>query len=177
MRITVGPLRGATALVALIGMLAFSFASGAAAAKGSWNHVANIKEAAQRLTALHKQQGSQGVLKFLDACYKTQLLFSDYSKGLESCMAQDYMHSQVLAKVYASIPISERQRLGTPSPEGISDSMGQRLVAAFTQYSVSPKDADEFRRLVDKHGTPLFVKGIFPPKGKDGDTRSVPGSK
>ena len=159
-----------------LGMLALAPTSAPAGAKGAWDHVANIKEAAQRLTALHRQQGSQGVLKFLDACYKTQLLFSDYSRGLESCMAQDYMHAQVLAKVYAAIPIAERQRLGTPSPEGIENSMGQRLDEAFAQYNMHAKDTRDFKRLVDRHGTPLFVKGIFPPKRK-GDKRDAPDDK
>ena len=56
------------------------------------------------LRLLHKREGSPGVLKFLDACYRTQLLASEFSQGLESCMAQDYMHTQVLAMVYSRIP-------------------------------------------------------------------------
>lgn len=161
-------MRGVLAALVGLGIIALGAAT-PVSAKGTWDHVANIKDAASRLAMLHKQQGSQGVLKFLDACYKTQLLFSDYSKGLESCMAQDYIHAQVLARVYASIPIAERQRLGTPSPEGISNAMGDRLVAAFAQYKVPVKDAEEFKRLVDKHGTPVFVKAVFPPKNKDAD--------
>lgn len=118
---------------------------------------------------MHKQQGSQGVMKFLEACYRTQLLFTEYSKGLESCMAQDYMHSQVLARVYSALPQDELKRMGAPTAQSISDSMGKRLVAAFSQYKVPAKDAEDFRKLVDKHGTPVFLKAVFPPKNKDGE--------
>jgi hypothetical protein len=138
-----------------------------AAAKETWNHVANIKDAATRLAELHKREGSPGVLKFLDACYRTQMLASEYSQGLESCIAQDYMHTQVLAKVYAAIPEAERQRMGTPSPQAIADGMGRRFVAAFSQYKISVKDAEEFKKLVDKNGLPIFVKAVFPPKKPD----------
>jgi hypothetical protein len=139
-----------------------------ALAKETWNHVANIKDAATRLAELHKREGSPGVLKFLDACYRTQMLASKFSQGLESCMAQDYMHSQVLAKIYAAIPEAERQRMGTPSPQAIADGMGQRFVAAFSQYKMTVKEAEDFKKLVDKNGLPLFVNAVFPPK-KPGD--------
>lgn len=132
-------------------------------AKETWDRVANIKDSAKRLAELHKREGSQGVLKFLDACYRTQMLSSKYTAGLESCMAQDYMHSQILARIYARIPQAERVRMGVPAPEDIANSMGQRFVAAFKQYKISVKEADAFRKLVDKNGMPIFIKSAFPP--------------
>lgn len=132
-------------------------------AKEAWDHVANVKDAAKRLADLHKREGSAGVLKFLDACYRTQMLSSKYTEGLESCMAQDYMHSQVLARIYARIPQAERVRMGVPAPEDIANGMGQRFVAAFKQYKISVKEADAFRKLVDKNGMPIFIKSAFPP--------------
>ena len=36
--------------------------------------------------------------------------------------------------------------------------MGQRFVAAFSQYKMSIKDAEAFKKLVDKNGMPVFVK-------------------
>jgi hypothetical protein len=149
--------------------LALFAASSAAAAKESWDHVANIKDAAARLALLHRREGSPGVLKFLDACYKTQLLASEFSQGLESCMAQDYMHTQILAMIYSRIPDDDRKRLGTPTPQAIANSMGQRFVAAFSQYKMSVKDAEAFKKLVDKNGMPVFVKAVFPPR-KPGDS-------
>ena len=64
-------------------LLALTVASSATAAKEAWDHVANIKDAATRLALLHRREGSPGVLKFLDACYRTQLLASEFSQGLE----------------------------------------------------------------------------------------------
>jgi len=141
-------------------------------AKETWDRVANIKDSAKRLAELHKREGSQGVLKFLDACYRTQMLSSKYTPGLESCMAQDYMHSQVLARIYARIPQAERVRMGVPAPEDIANSMGQRFVAAFKQYNISVKEADAFRKLVDKNGMPVFIKSAFPP-GKPGEANGA----
>ena len=47
--------------------------------------------------------------------------------------------------------------------------MGQRFVAAFSQYKMSVKDAEAFKKLVDKNGMPVFVKAVFPPR-KSGDS-------
>lgn len=143
----------------------------ASAAKETWNHAANIKDAAKRLGDLHRREGSAGVLKFLDACYRTQMLASEYTAGLESCMAQDYMHSQVLAQIYARIPQEERVRMGTPAPEDIARGMGARFVTAFRQYKISTKEAEAFKKMVDKDGMPIFLNAVFPPK-KAGDTDS-----
>ena len=140
----------------------------ASAAKETWDHVANIKDAAKRLGELHQREGSAGVLKFLDACYRTQMLASEYSQGLESCLAQDYMHSQVLAQIYARIPQEQRVKMGTPAPEDIARGMGQRFVAAFSQYKISVKEAESFKKMVDKNGMPIFLKAVFPPR-KPGD--------
>lgn len=145
-------------MVALVALPQASFA------KDDWDRAANIKDAATRLADLHRRQGSQGVLKFLDACYRTQTLASKYSAGLESCMAQDYMHSQVLAQIYARIPQAERVRMGTPAPEDIARAMGQRFVATFRQYKISTKEAEKFKKLVDVNGMPIFLKSVFPPR-------------
>jgi len=146
------------------------------AAKETWDHVANIKDAAKRLADLHRREGSAGVVKFLDACYRTQMLASEFSAGLESCMAQDYMHSQVLAQIYARIPQEDRVKMGTPAPEDIARGMGARFVAAFSQYKVSIKEANAFKKMVDKDGMPIFLKSVFPPKKPgDPDADATPG--
>jgi hypothetical protein len=149
-------------LIALF-MSAVMAAPAPSMAKGTWDHVANIKDSAKRLAILHLREGSPGVLKFLDACYRTQMLSSEFTAGLESCMAQDYMHSQVLAKIYAKIPQADRVRMGVPAPEDIANGMGQRFVAAFAQYKISVKEAAAFKKLVDKDGLPIFVNAVFPP--------------
>jgi hypothetical protein len=158
--------------------LGFMLCTHVQAATGNWDHAANIKDAAGRLAKLHKREGSQGVLKFLDACYRTHLLASEFSQGLEACMAQDYMHTQVLATIYAKLPLEQRKKAGVPSPEAMAQGMGQRFVSAFTQYKVAVSEAEEFKKLVDKHGFPVFVKGVFP-KGtaKDAGSEKSGGAK
>jgi hypothetical protein len=162
---------GGVAASIFAALIVLSVAVPDARAKESWDHVANIKDAAKRLAVLHEREGSVGVLKFLDACYRTQMLASEYSQGLESCMAQDYMHTRVLAKIYAAIPEDERAKMGVPSPEAIADGMGKRFVAAFSQYKISTKQAEAFKKMVDKNGLPLFVKSVFPKEkaGESGD--------
>ena len=136
------------------------------AASGTWDRAANIKDAAKRLGALHRREGSPGVLKFLDACYRTHMLASDFSKGLEACMAQDFMHSQVLATIYSKVPDDQRARLHAPSPELIARGMQQRFAAAFAQYRIATADVDVFKVLVEKQGMPVFLKAVFPNSAK-----------
>ncbi len=130
--------------------------------KTDWDRTANIKDSAVRLGALHRREGSQGVLKFLANCYKTHTLASAFTSGLEACMAQDYMHSQVLANIYARLPKDKLAKLNAPSPEMIAKGMGERFVAAFTQYKVAVVDANAFKQLVDQNGLPIFLKAVFP---------------
>ncbi|WP_343062313.1 hypothetical protein [Hyphomicrobium methylovorum] len=165
-----GNLRGI--LKALILVMALSAPVFPAAAKEDWNKVANIQDAAKRLAVLHKREGSAGVMKFLDACYRTHMLSSTFTQGLEACLAQDYMHTQVLARIYARIPQKERVKMGVPAPEELANGMGQRFVAAFSQYKIGVKKAEAFRQLVDKNGMPIFVRAVFPAeaeKNKLGD--------
>lgn len=143
-------------------LLGIMLGSPANAAPGKWDHAANIKDAADRLAKLHKREGSTGVLKFLDACYRTHMLASAYTKGLESCMAQDYMHTKVLATIYAKLPPERLKRLGGPSPQLIADGMNKRFVTAFMQYKVTVADGEDFKVLVDTHGFPAFIKAVFP---------------
>ena len=143
-------------------LLAATAAAPARAEIGAWDHNANIKDAAMRLGALHRREGSPGVLKFLDACYRTHMLASEFTKGLEACMAQDYMHTQVLATIYAKLPPEQREKSGAPSPQAMAEGMGRRFVAAFSQYKVAVPDAEDFKKRVDKYGFPIFIKAVFP---------------
>ena len=152
-----------------VAVVCFLSGTPATAEKSAWDHAANIKDAAGRLVQLHRREGSPGVLKFLDACYRTHLLASKSTQGLEACMAQDYMHTQVLATIYAKLPVEQRARSGAPSPEAMAEGMGKRFVSAFSQYKVPVGEAEEFKRLVDKHGFPVFVKGVFPAKSQQPD--------
>jgi hypothetical protein len=79
------------------------------------------------------------------------------------------MHSQVLAQIYARIPQEERVKMGTPAPEDIARGMGARFVAAFSQYKLSPKQAEALKKMVDKDGMPIFLNAVFPPKPGNAD--------
>lgn len=159
----------------LVLVATLSLASPLHAEKPSWDQIANIKDAADRLAKLHRTAGSQGVLKFLDACYRTHLLASTYTQGLEACLAQDYMHTLILAQIYARVPPETRAKMHAPSPELIAKGMGERFASAFTQYHRTQADAEAFKKLVDMHGFPLFLKEVFP-KGNEGAIRpSDPG--
>lgn len=152
-----------------------SAVSPALAVPGNWDHETNIKEAAARLAKLHGRQGSAGVLKFLDACYRTHRIAEDYTQGLEACMAQDYMHTKILASVYSKLPDAELARRGAPTSAFIVSSMNARFVDIFEQYKVTIADAEDFKQIVEKVGVPIFVKGIFPRRGSR--TSSKPPSK
>ena len=149
-------------LIAAAAAIAAGVAAPAASAAIDWDRAANIKGAATRLVALHRSQGSEGVLKFLDACYRTHLLASEFNAGVEACLAQDYMHSQALAQIYARVPPEVRQKNRNPSPEEISKGFADRFVAAFAQYKLAAADATQFRALVNRYGLPVFFKGVFP---------------
>ncbi len=146
----------------MISVALVMLAAPASAAPGKWDHAANVKDAATRLAILHRREGSPGVLKFLDACYRTHLLASAFTQGLEACMAQDYMHTQVLATIYARLPADQRAKSGVPSPQLIADGMGKRFVTAFSQYNVPVSETKAFKKLVDTQGFPVFLKAVFP---------------
>lgn len=156
-------------MAAIVALTVATVAGEPARATGeNWDHKANITDAAKRLVVLHRREGSTGVLKFLAACYKTHLLSSEFTAGLESCMAQDLMHAQILAVVYSRLPPERIKQMGAPTPEIIAKSMNARITSSFMQYKVTVKEGEEFKRLVNNHGMPIFMAGIFPksaPKG------------
>jgi len=147
--------------------VAMTLLAAPAIAKPAWDQAANIKSAAERLVVLHRSQGSVGVLKFLDACYKTHTLASDFNAGLESCMAQDYMHTRVLAEIYAKLPEEARAKLHAPSAELIAKTMNARFAAVFAQYKITDAEGLALKQAVDKFGLPVFIKGAFPKANKD----------
>jgi hypothetical protein len=145
----------------------------AAASKPDWDQVENIKDAATRLAQLQRTQGAQKAFEFIDACYRTHSLSTEYTRAFEACIAQDYMETQVLALIYSRVKPNALRTLGAPSPEALAKSMGRRVTAAFSNYKISPARAKVFKDLVDEHGFPLFFRALFPkakmPVLKDGE--------
>lgn len=150
------------AATVLVVAAALGISAPVSAAPGNWDHEKNIKDAAERLVKLHRRKGSKGVLTFLEACYRTHTIASDYTKGLEACLAQDYIHTRVLAAIYAKLPPGKLKSLGAPTAPEIAQSLNTRVAQTFMQYKVTVADADDFKRIVDKVGVPIFLKGVFP---------------
>ncbi len=144
-------------------------AHAAHAAKPDWDRAANVKEAAERLSKLHKAKGSEAVLKFLDACYRTHALAARFSAALEGCMAQDYVHSRVLVAVYERVPEAVRAARKLPTPGAIAGAMNARFEAVIRQYSVAPKDVEAMKAAFETHGVPVFVASAFPNAGAGRD--------
>jgi hypothetical protein len=158
--------RGAHAHVALAlaaaGLIGTGTTSLVAAHDPDWDQVANIKEAALHLAQLQKTQGASKAFTFIDACYRTHSLSSDYTKAFEACIAQDYLETQILSIIYARVPPDALKRMGAPSPDVLATTMTHRVGAAFAQYKVPKERIAEFKRNIDEHGFPLFFATLFP---------------
>jgi hypothetical protein len=128
----------------------------------TWDRVASIKGAAERLGFLHRARGAKAAYDLIDNCYRTHSLAENYGEGFETCIAQDYLETTVLAKVYARLPPEQLQKMGMPSPAMLADAMGRRVTAAFNQYRMPAAYAVELKGLVDTHGLPIFLAIVFP---------------
>ena len=132
------------------------------APKPTWDQAENIRAAAEHLGKLQRTRGAKGTYDFIAACYKTQGLAENYSAPFEACIAQDYMQTQVLAQIYSRMTLEQLKNLGAPSAPALADAMGRRIVAAFSQYKIPVSYADDFKKLVDQHGFPIFLALVFP---------------
>lgn len=130
--------------------------------KPAWDQAASIRAAAERLGRLHRAKGATAAYQLIDNCYKTHSLASSYGEGFEACIAQDYLETRTLIKVYSRMPPDALRQSGVPAPAELADSMGKRISAAFMKYGKSQAYADEVRKLVDQHGLPVFLAIVFP---------------
>ncbi len=153
--------RAALALVAA-GLIGMSTTSLVAAQDPKWDQVDNIKEAATRLAQMQRTQGATKAFTFIDACYRTHSLSSEYTKAFEACIAQDYLETQVLALIYSRMSPDALKRAGAPTPQMLAESMSRRVGAAFGKYKITPEQVATFKRNVDEHGFPLFFQSLFP---------------
>lgn len=128
----------------------------------TWDRTANIKEAAERIGLIQRTRGAEAAIKHIDACYRTHGLASAYSAPFEGCIAQDYMETKLLARIYGRLPPDQLRKIRAPTAEQLAQAMGHRVVAAFRQYKVSALDAETFKAEVDKVGMPVFLKTVFP---------------
>lgn len=145
-------------------------------ARPKWDQAANVRAAATRLAEMQKRQGAEAVVKFLDACYRTHTLASQFSEALEGCLAQDLMFSHVLANIYARLPSRALKEQNLPSPQQISASVSKRVAAVATQYKLTEEQRKSILAAVETHGLPIFMKSVFPtaenrPPAKDNGGR------
>lgn len=138
------------------------------AAEPAWDKVENVREAASLLVKRHRASGSSGVMKFLDACYRTHTLASKYSRALEGCLAQDYIHSRVLVAIYQRLPDAARADPKLPSAEDIAKAVNGRFISIFQQYKITLKEADALKKAIEDHGVPVFLKERFPASANGG---------
>ena len=139
----------------------------------TWDRPASIKEAAQRIAVLHRSKGPKAAYQFIDACYRTHGLASNYSEAFESCMVQDYLITKMLVQVYARIPEEARDQLNVARPEMLADAMGQRLAAALKTYELPASHGEEVQKLTDEHGLPVFLSVVFPEAMEDRQKRQI----
>ncbi len=130
--------------------------------KPAWDQAENIRAAAEQLGKLQRTRGAKGAYDYIAACYKTQGLAENYAAPFEACIAQDYMQTQVLAMIYSRLSPEQLTKMRAPTPAELADSMGRRVVSAFSQYKISVAYANEFKKLVDKNGFPVFLALVFP---------------
>jgi hypothetical protein len=134
----------------------------AAPGKPDWDQSANIKDAAQRIAEIQRTQGATKAFNYIEDCYKTHSLSSEYTKAFEGCIAQDYLETQILALVYSRLPPETLKKMGAPEPRLLAQSMGQRITAAFATYKVPVARVEKFKKIVDEDGFPVFFKVLFP---------------
>ena len=132
------------------------------APKPTWDQAENIRAAAEHLGKLQRTRGAKGAYDYIGECYKTHGLAETYAAAFEACIAQDVMQTQVLALIYSRMSPDQLKKLGSPSAQQLAESMGRRLVSAFTQYKIPVSYVKDFKGLVDKHGFPVFLAIVFP---------------
>lgn len=128
----------------------------------TWDQVASIRGAAERLGRLHRARGAKAAYELIENCYKTHTLSSTYGEGFETCIVQDYLETRTLIQVYSRMPPDALQKAGVPTPHMLAENMGQRVSQAFGQYNKSQVYADNVRKLTDEHGLPVFLAIVFP---------------
>jgi hypothetical protein len=132
------------------------------AATISWDRAANIKDSAGRLAGILKTRGAAGAYKFIADCYGTHSIAEKFTAGLEACIAQDYMLTEVLAAIYTAMPPEKRKQIGAVDPENLAKSFSRRVGSALALYKMTEAEGLQLKDLVEKHGLPVFAKATLP---------------
>lgn len=132
------------------------------AAPIAWDRAENIKQAAERLGPMLKARGAAGTYKFIADCYGTHSIADKFTAGLEACIAQDYMLTEVLAAIYSRMPPDKRKEIGAVEPEALARTFARRVGATLAHYKMSEADGLKLKKLVEEHGLPVFTKATLP---------------
>jgi hypothetical protein len=163
MRRSIGFTAAAALLAAVVvGVLSPVSSPASAEVTAKWDKVANIKEMAAHIGNVQRSQGIQRAMTFLDACYRTHGLGSTYSKAFEGCIVADFLISNALVAVIARVPEEELRKTGVAMPSEVLKAMGARIGSGLSQYNVAAADVSALKDLIDRHGTGLFLKTVFP---------------
>ncbi|MDX2308273.1 MAG: hypothetical protein NW216_08555 [Hyphomicrobium sp.] len=157
-------------VLAIVALAPVAFAAGetapaapaAASSAVTWDQTANVRDAAERIAKIQRGGGAEAAFKHISACYRTHGLASNYSAPFEACIAQDYLHTRLLVKVYSRMQPDALKKMGAPTPDILAEAMGRRVTTAFKQYAISVAEAEKLKALVDAEGAPVFLKIVFP---------------
>jgi hypothetical protein len=128
----------------------------------SWDRAANIKEMAVHIGTMQRTQGAPRALAFIDACYRTHSLGSNYTRAFEGCLAADYMLAQALVAVISRVPAEELRKTGMAAPAEIMQAAQGRISSGFWQYGIAATDGQALLSLIDQQGMPPFLNAVFP---------------
>jgi hypothetical protein len=124
---------------------------------GAWDKIENIREAASRIRFMQDQRGYAGASAAVEECYFFALRPGrTYGKATERCMAQDYVISQVAARVFSSVSPEARRLSNSPEPEAVLLAMNRRILKTMAYFKVPEQDARAFIALVKEHGFAAF---------------------
>ncbi len=141
---------------------ALAVCSPAHAAAISWDRAANVKDAAERLAGILKSRGAAGTYKFISDCYGTHTIADKFTAGLEACIAQDFMLTEVLAAIYTRMPAEKRKEIGVAEPDELARTFSRRVGSTLAHYKMTEADGLKLKELVEKHGLPVFTKATLP---------------
>ena len=134
-----------------------------AAQDPQWDQVENIKEAAKRLAQMQRTQGATKAFEFIEACYRTHSLSTNYTKAFEACIAQDYLETQILALIYSRMSPDALKRMGAPTPEMLARVDGPARRCGLRQVQdVQATRSRRSRRTSTSTASPLFFQVVVP---------------
>jgi hypothetical protein len=127
------------------------------------DRVANINKAAAEIAAIQEKSGANGAFAAINECYQRELAVAkSLTRGLETCMTQDIIVSNITAVFYGQMSENARKMAKVPEPGAVKDAMIQRVVGTARRFKVPEEDAREFRRLVQQHGMQAYGQTRFP---------------